>query len=144
MKFTQVKWEEVADAENDDDEDSGHYADLCCPICGTSWLNVSEKLGEFNEYECNHLVFRWYQDGDPEEIHIEQKVLERAFQEALIKLDNTINVSDSHSVGLEVDRRRTDDEFWQAFQCPGIDEIVYGLNDNGTDIFGLRRDIPAE
>lgn len=146
MKFTEIQWEDSPDEDedNDKDEESSDHKDLLCPVCGMNWLNVSEELGEFNENECDHLMFRWYQDGDPEKININLQDLENAFREALLKVDDTIIATEPETLGHEVNFRRTDREFWEAFNYPGMDEIVYGLNDNGHDIFGIRKQIPEK
>lgn len=142
MKLTEIFWEDAADHPAKDV--LSDLENLKCPICAKSWLNISMKYGEFYEYTCEHLMFRWYEDGSPENIHVKPEDIEKAFCDALVKVDNEFTSKEHAAVLKEIYCWRTDEKFWQGFECPGIDEIVFAYQSGGTlepetrHIFGVR------
>lgn len=139
MKFTEIFW--IENAENTDDGASGDQRELSCPVCGAGWLNVNMEEGEFSESECEHMMFHWYQDGDPVATHVAEDIFEKALREALKKTDPESRANTSAELFHDIHHQRLDKKFWDAFECHGIDEIVFGDDEGNTFIFGLSRNV---
>jgi hypothetical protein len=138
MKVIEISWQWPAG--RDDDKTSSDNVELRCPLCDTYWLNVSEAKGEFNENACEHLMFKWYQDGEPEAVNVDRKRFERAIQESLGKVDRVRVIETLPEDFDEMMIWRLNENFWAGFQCPGIHTLVVGAARGVTlarHVFGI-------
>ncbi len=145
MKVIEISWEESADAEGDDSPSSA--TELSCPICHEMWLRISEATGRFNENICEHLMFRWYQEGAPKGVNINQEHLDLAIHGALGKVDRGSVVKALPEDFNDLLIWRLNENFWAGFECPGIDTLAVSTPQGASlarHVFGVGGIKPGE